>query len=146
MKELKAWEKVVLEGKNSGDIKSEYYWVDKDTGLMWQVVHEDTTYTWDEIDNASAKLNSEKFGGLDDWRVPTIDELKSILEENPTDGKYIKEQLVNSTKNNNRYWSSSTSVNNSYYDALSVYFECNDCDYNYSRSSSCYVRCVRGGK
>lgn len=47
------------------------------TGLMWSKEVTDTKYSLDE---ANAKSKSIKIGGYDDWRIPTVKELYSLID------------------------------------------------------------------
>lgn len=59
---------------------------DKETGLVWEVkttdgsIHDmERKYSWDGArETFINELNSTKFGGFSDWRIPTTDELRSI--------------------------------------------------------------------
>lgn len=51
-------------------------WLDKKTNLMWQV--EITYSTPFEYLSYVKKLNDENYGGYNNWRIPTISELKTI--------------------------------------------------------------------
>ena len=59
---------------------------DKASGLVWEVkttdgsIHDrDKTFSWDDAQESFlAELNSNKFGGFSDWRLPTTDELRTI--------------------------------------------------------------------
>ena len=44
------------------------------TGLMWMQEPLDNLFTWEE-----ACAIKHSFGGFDDWRLPTIEELSSII-------------------------------------------------------------------
>ena len=56
-------------------------WQDPDTNLIWQVDIDGKRYTWDESFEHAKKLNRENYGGYSDWRVPSIDELETIIGE-----------------------------------------------------------------
>ncbi len=59
---------------------------DRETGLVWEVkttdgsIHDrDRTFDWQgSHETFLAELNSTKFGGFSDWRLPTTDELQTI--------------------------------------------------------------------
>jgi len=62
---------------------------DNQTGLTWQhapdtnddgVVDSYDKLSWVEFQAHPATLNSQAFGGFDDWRVPTIKELYSLID------------------------------------------------------------------
>ncbi|MCP4286412.1 MAG: TIR domain-containing protein, partial [Gammaproteobacteria bacterium] len=64
--------------------------VDHATGLMWQKSGSDNYMTYLEAQQYVKKLNRQKFAGYDDWRLPTIPELMSLLEpEESSNGLYI---------------------------------------------------------
>lgn len=53
---------------------------DNITELMWQDDNSvNTRYDWQEANHFAAKLS---LGGFNDWRLPSIDELRSILDKN----------------------------------------------------------------
>jgi hypothetical protein len=63
---------------------------DHATGLMWQKGGSEDLITYEEAKDYIQELNSIKFTGYDDWRLPTIDELASLLEpEEQANGLYI---------------------------------------------------------
>ncbi len=60
------------------------------TGLMWQKSRCDNRMKFEEVENYISELNSKKFAGYSDWRLPTIEELKSLmLSEKQPDSTYI---------------------------------------------------------
>ena len=68
---------------------------DNATGLMWQ-----KGGSLELLDNRSAKnyikqLNSQRFAGYSDWRMPTIEELMSLLNRYKNNGVYIAPQFSN---------------------------------------------------
>lgn len=131
---MKVWKKVVVDASRSGEFNSKYYWVDKNTNLMWQLGKTDEEYKWDFIDKVSDKLNNQKFGGFEDWRIPTIDELKTILS------KEIRANLGDSI-NDGSYWSSTT-VSNNTRSAWIVNFNIDKVTYS-DKKSNHYICCVR---
>lgn len=60
-------------------------WHDPISDLIWQVNLNGKKFTFEEALNYAQKLNREKYCGYDNWRVPTINELKTLISEE----KYI---------------------------------------------------------
>ena len=54
--------------------------VDRATGLMWQKSGSREPLTYEEARKYIDQLNRKRFGGYDDWRLPTIEELLSLVE------------------------------------------------------------------
>jgi len=53
------------------------------TGLQWLRVGGDYPATWSDAHACVADLNAHGFAGESDWRLPTVDELVSLLERPP---------------------------------------------------------------
>jgi hypothetical protein len=51
---------------------------DEVTGLTWQKSYDSGNYYWAATQTVVDKLNRKKYGGYDDWRLPTIKELYSL--------------------------------------------------------------------
>ena len=119
------------------DIPNKKIWQDPDTNLIWQVKIEDKKYIWRDIQKYADKLNREKYGGYNDWRVPTLNELKTILIKKKYNSLYIKEPL--SKLKYNVHWSSSEDLS----DAWAILFYYGGIN-RYSKTHKYYVRCVRG--
>lgn len=51
---------------------------DEVTGLTWQKTYDSGTYYWASILTVVDNLNTQNYGGYNDWRVPTIKELYSL--------------------------------------------------------------------
>jgi hypothetical protein len=58
---------------------------DSVTSLSWMAkdsqLHLDKAVSWDEANEFAAEMNKKKFGGHNDWRMPTIHEALSIHEK-----------------------------------------------------------------
>ena len=111
---------------------------DTETGLMWKQTTESSTMNWQSaIDHCDAL----SFAGYDDWRLPEIDELASLIEGGSA--PYIDTNMFPDTASSG-YWSSTTDDSNTY-SAWYVYFG-NGNVFSSSKSNSYYVRAVRGGQ
>ena len=87
-------------------------------------------------------LNSDNFGGFSDWRLPTTEELLSIVDYERYDPSIDTTYFPNTKLW--YYWSSTTKVR--FVDrAWRVSFEDGGDDWDYKRNSR-YVRAVRGGQ
>jgi hypothetical protein len=126
------------------------------TGLIWEAktddggTHDkDKTYTWqDARQSFIAQLNDEKFGGHSDWRLPTIKELNSLVQninvdpDHPTakiNTKYFPNTIMSPS-----YWTATTYTGNTD-TAWRVYFDDGRNGYD-EKSNTFYVRAVRGGQ
>jgi hypothetical protein len=136
-----------LDGSGNVLSDSATSWVmvrDNVTGLIWEnktvdgTIHDkDKSYTWYDPtdpnpgtpgDGTDTKdfldaLNSARFGGYSDWRLPTIRELTSIVNHGipPSPGPAIDTGYFPNTAAS-WYWSSTTPVNYTY-GAWLVYFD-----------------------
>ena len=108
-------------------------------GLMWQD-NEDAKTIQRDWTGAKEYCEDLTLGGLYDWRLPNIDELKSIVDEDrsPT----IKKEFRNTASSH--YWSSTTHAGVTDY-AWSLYFRYGYQD-GYVKTGNNYVRCVRAGQ
>jgi hypothetical protein len=134
------------------------------TGLDWEkrtddgTVHDkDDTYPWSEAYRIFLsgylstlglnEFNSNTFmcfGGLCNWRLPTVAELQTILsEEFPCTTSPCIDPVFGPTIANDDYWSSTTLADNTTY-AWGVFFGTGEVSYGL-KSSTNSVRAVRGG-
>jgi uncharacterized protein DUF1566 len=113
--------------------------IDKTTGLMWQ----------DNIDTKTIKKNRKDakqycrslvFAGYDDWYLPRLKQLKSIV-----DNKKRNPAIRDGFKNvqTYHYWSSSPNLSANLINVFNIDFK-NGQTYNTNRRGKCYVRCARG--
>jgi hypothetical protein len=142
---------------------------DNNTGLMWQKCSAGqtdfadcsggtaATYNWYQATgtphstynpsggtNICGSLNTSNFGGHTDWRLPSKQELQTIVDYAIAyPGPTIKAAYFPSTIASD-YWSSTTSAHYTY-NAWYVAFYEGSVD-SYYKSYDYYVRCVRGGQ
>jgi len=123
---------------------------DKATGLMWKQCSEGLSgrscdngkaevLTWDGAMQRAKRLS---FAGYNDWRLPSKDELLSLVHKacgSPT----INSQVFPNTKQDD-YWSVTPSVGHRN-GAMYVGFDYGD-DGGRFKDNSKYVRLVRGGQ
>ncbi|MBK6998574.1 MAG: DUF1566 domain-containing protein [Rhodoferax sp.] len=121
------------------------------TNLTWKRCPELQTWTGSTcsgtatnftFDQATALADTTTFAGQSDWRLPTGDELLSLVDYS-TYGPAINSSIFPATPGSS-FWSGSPYAYYSGY-AWSVYFSNGYASYN-NRSSSNAVRLVRGGQ
>jgi serine/threonine-protein kinase len=66
---------------------------DRATGLVWQQAGSDYPLTWHEAHEYVNGLNQKGFAGRTDWRLPTVNELMSLLTPVPRAGDLCVEPL-----------------------------------------------------
>lgn len=57
--------------------------VDTGTNLVWQQSGSKSVMSWDQANQYVLSLNRQKFGGDENWRLPTVNELLSLLNPPP---------------------------------------------------------------
>ena len=141
--------------KDSGDILDEYYKpknyidnkfevqqdgkvvCDKATGLMWQQSGSDDPLNYNEVKAYIVQLNSGKYAGYSNWRLPTLKEAISILEPTKMNGELYIDKVFDETQE--WIW---TSDQYSASSAWVVSFDVGHCSYN-AFAGDDYVRAVR---
>jgi hypothetical protein len=76
---------------------------DTDTGLMWQQATAPDTYTWQQ---ALSYCENLTLAGYDDWRLPNINELQSLVDYERYDPSINTTYFTNTVMSD--YWSSTT--------------------------------------
>ena len=106
--------------------------------LEWQDNEIGTSTSWT---SALERCESLVLSGSSDWRLPNVNELKSIVDKSKYDPS-----IIASFQNTYSYlyWSS-TSYEGGSGNAWYVNFNLGNVSYDY-KSTSGYVRCVRGGQ
>jgi hypothetical protein len=102
----------VFSGSIQGDFQHEYELqtlerepvvINHATGLMWQQAGSTDSMTWERAQAYIDQLNTWKYAGFSDWRLPTIEELISLLEFTKKSGDYYIDPIFE-TKGD-YYWS-----------------------------------------
>jgi len=106
--------------------------------LEWQ---DDTIGTTVDWQGAIDRCEGLTLGGHDDWRLPNINELKSIVDRSKSNPAIVD----GFTKTSSDYYWSSTTYEGGKNGAWIVLFNYGYVNYS-AKGSSSYVRCVRGGQ
>ncbi len=87
--------------------------IDQCRNLMWKDNYGNKIlHSWSETwENAQKSCNESKFGGYSNWRLPTVNELKSIIDtkRRPAIKEIFKGAKLTSLKHPLFYWSSDSS-------------------------------------
>jgi hypothetical protein len=116
--------------------------VDRTTGLMWQKSGSSGYMDYQDAQAYITRLNAQNFAGHNDWRLPTIPELMSLLEpERQSNGLFINPIF---DKTQEWCWSADRlpAGESSLGPAWGVYFHVGIVDWGYL-VSKLYVRAVR---
>ena len=117
---------------------------DANTGYVWEVktsANKHILYAWEEAFVFVSQLNERKFGGYNDWRLPAVRELYTLVDVSKYDPAINIVYFPNTQLGG--YWSSTTE-DRSTGRALYVGF-LNGYVYGNGKSYLYYVRAVRGG-
>ena len=113
--------------------------LDKETGLVWEQSPDTSTRIWT---SAISHCYQRQVGGRKGWRLPTIEELASLVDTTqinpalPSGHPFVNVQLPN-------YWSAATFADGSTF-AWVVAFGFGSVNLN-NKTGINYVWCVRGG-
>ncbi len=113
--------------------------IDRTTGLMWQQAASSQQMVYSLAVDWIVRLNQRGFAGFNDWRLPTLEEAKTLLELTPnSEGLYI-DPIFNSKQ---RLWMW-TSERGEAESAWYVNFNYGYSKLNRIKSGSNHVRAVR---
>jgi Protein of unknown function (DUF1566)/Viral BACON domain len=112
---------------------------DTSTGVMWQKTASSNGMTWEL---SLAYCEGLNLGGHTDWRLPTIKELRSLVDYSRCDPAINTTYFPNTVSS--VYWSSTTYADFTS-NAWGVYFFYGYDNY-FNKNYSYYVRAVRGGQ
>lgn len=73
----------------SAELKGIKVVIDHSTSLMWQQTEDKTRFDWREAEAFVEKMNEENLAGFSDWRLPTVEELLSLMESKKTNKIYM---------------------------------------------------------
>ena len=127
------------------DMRTGLQWMRFSLGQEWKGGHctgEASKHTWQEAINAAETLNRQGgYAGYQDWRVPTKDELETLL-----DSSYLPsiDPVAFPKAPAYWYWSSSTNVDSPYYSWRVNFYGGRLMAIN--RVHSSHVRLVRGNQ
>jgi len=136
-KDSSGWRKPVEYIENDFQDNKDGTITDRATGLMWQRAGSDNFMKYQKAEAYIEDLNSKKFAGFEDWRLPTIDELASLLtQEKQSHSLYIS-PIFDATQS--WCWTSDQRASGG---AWHIYFLFGNVDW-YNLNVNYFVRAVR---
>jgi hypothetical protein len=114
--------------------------LDKETGLVWEQSSSTDTKNW--ID-AHSHCNALKKGNRMGWRLPTLQELESLVDPSRSNPALPNGHPFSNALSSG-YWSSTTGASGPA-SAWNVHFSDGYVGYD-GKGHGMYVRCVRGGQ
>jgi len=115
--------------------------LDKETGLVWERSPDATLRSWND---ACTHCYRREVGGRKGWRLPTIEELASLVDTSQPPPTLPAGHPFIGVQSDNSYWSSTTyAASAGYAWAEDFYY---GLEYTPDKSWNRYVWCVRGGQ
>lgn len=118
---------------------------DGNSGLTWESLRTPQTYTWSETQNYVQLVNRQALCSYQDWRLPSVDELLSLVDANAAGTpRYPAEEMgeADSKFENTYFWSATTYPYNSK-EAWGVNLY-KGFEYNLDKNKAYHLRLVRG--
>ncbi len=113
--------------------------IDRTTGLMWQQVASSQQMVYSLAMEWINSLNKRGFAGFDDWRLPTLEEAMTLMEQAPNSAGLFIDPVFNS-KQRSWMWTSDRGAAES---AWYVNFNYGYSKLNRIKSGNNHVRAVR---
>ena len=114
--------------------------LDRETELVWDNSPDTTQRDWFK---ACTQCYQRQVGGRKGWRLPTIEELASLVDTSVSGAPTLPTDHPFTNVQSGLYWSSTTIAGSTSL-AWTVYFSNGDV-YATDKSTDYYVWCVRGG-
>lgn len=114
--------------------------LDKETGLVWEKSPDTTTRAWI---SAVAYAYGKAVGGRRGWRLPTVEELASLVDPTVSNPALPSGHPFTNVQSSS-YWTATTNAYNSA-NAYYVAFNVGSVNNGAGKDVSLYVWCVRGG-
>ena len=126
-------------------ISSQKVVLDNNTGLMWQQTIQTKEYTWSDAVSYCSGLT---YAGYSDWRLPTPQELLTIVDNSKESPAIDTTYFPNMPSPREFFWSSSTSDHINYIIIDAAWIVTFGLGFTtvMNKSDSSYVRCVRGNE
>jgi hypothetical protein len=115
--------------------------LDKETGLVWERSPDTTLRTWPV---AAHYANNKSVAGRKGWRLPTVEELASLVDSTQSHPSLPGEHPFILGTAWLQYWSSTTDVLSDIFAAV-VEFDNGSVSYLSKSNMQSFVWCVRGG-
>jgi Protein of unknown function (DUF1566) len=113
---------------------------DQETGLVWEQSPDTSTQDWP---NAQAHCNTKTVGDRQGWRLPTLQELDSLVEPAVRFGPTLPANPFTNVRSS-IYWSATAAASNA---ALAWFVNFDNAQVaNGSKTDQHFVWCVRGGQ
>ena len=114
--------------------------LDTTTLLIWQKSVSNKQISFYDADTYINQLNQSQFAGYSDWRLPSLEELKTLLENKQMKGGYLINPVFDNMSN--IFWSSTNSEGDGAW-----YFDFRDGSVlGMFKSRTYFVRAVRSGQ